>query len=546
MTSLNEFSKDKASIKDAEIGVETETETETVALQTTTSAPSNDGLFDTKDFDQVYLAKSRILSQAIDEIGFGKYQWALLFIAGFGWMSDNTWPVVTSLILSRLNEVDGVHPPTQKDAPFLTLAQNLGLLAGAAFWSISSDMFGRLWAFNYTFLITGVFSLVAGASPNFAAIGIFNALWSFGVGGNLPVDSAIFIESIPSSCQWLLTVMSAWWALGQVLVNLIAWGLLANFSCSDSKEPCLKDNNKGWRYLLFTMGGLTLFMFLIRFLFPLVESPGYLLAKGREQEAVQAVHKIAKYNKKESSLSVQDFHKIQTSLSNDSEFQTESDLVHTTKNSPTQELLKKVNFQTIRECFRSKRLILSSTLVISSWALIGLAFPLYNAFLPYYLESRGNANKPLSVYETYRNSLIVSTLGIPGSLLAGLLVELRIGRKGTLTLSLLLTGVFLFASTTAKTSNAYLGWNCAFTFVSDIMYGVLYAYTPEVFPSKVRGTAIGLASSANRVLGVFAPVIAMYANLTTSAPIFVSGALFLFAGLLTIFFPYEPRGKSSF
>ncbi|EPX72159.1 membrane transporter [Schizosaccharomyces octosporus yFS286] len=545
MTSLKESNKDKASIQNAEI--ETEIETETVPLQTTTSVSSNDDLFDSKDFDQVYLAKSRILSQAIDELGFGKYQWALLFIAGFGWMSDNSWPVVTSLILSRLNEVNGVHPPTPKDAPFLTLAQNLGFLAGASFWSISSDIFGRLWAFNYTFLITGVFSLVAGASPNFAAIGIFNSLWSFGVGGNLPVDSAIFIEAIPSSYQWLLTVMSAWWALGQVLVNLIAWGLVANYSCSDDKEPCYKENNKGWRYLLFTMGGLTLFMFLIRFLFPLVESPGYLLAKGREQEAVQAVHKIAKYNKKESSLSLQDFQKVQPSLSNTLESQTENDVLHTINNSPKKEALKRViNFQTIRECFRSKRLILSSTLVISSWALIGLAFPLYNAFLPYYLESRGNANKPLSVYETYRNSLIVSTLGVPGSLLAGILVELRIGRKGTLTLSLLLTGVFLFASTTAKTSNAYLGWNCAFTFVSDIMYGVLYAYTPEVFPSKVRGTAIGLASSANRVLGVFAPIIAMYANLTTSAPIFVSGALFLFAGLLTIFFPYEPRGKSSF
>lgn len=78
------------------------------------------------------------------------------------------------------------------------------------------------------------------------------------------------------------------------------------------------------------------------------------------------------------------------------------------------------------------------------------------------------------------------------------------------------------------------------------MYGVLYAYTPEVFFSRIRGTAVGLAASFNRVLGVFAPIIAIYANLQTSAPIFVSGALFIFAGFLTIFFPLEPRGKASY
>ena len=63
---------------------------------------------------------------------------------------------------------------------------------------------------------------------------------------------------------------------------------------------------------------------------------------------------------------------------------------------------------------------------------IGLAFPLYNAFIPSYLESRGDANKPLTVHETYRNTLIISILGIPGSLIGGILVELKIGRKGTL------------------------------------------------------------------------------------------------------------------
>lgn len=84
-----------------------------------------------------------------------------------------------------------------------------------------------------------------------------------------------------------------------------------------------------------------------------------------------------------------------------------------------------------------------------------------------------------------------------------------------------LTGVFLFASTTARSSNALLGWNCGYVMFSNvggqamykpadfkadcptqIMYGVLYAISPEIFPAKDRGTGNGLTATATRVFGV--------------------------------------------
>jgi MFS family permease len=101
--------------------------------------------------------------------------------------------------------------------------------------------------------------------------------------------------------------------------------------------------------------------------------------------------------------------------------------------------------------------------------------------------------------------LIIAVLGVPGALLGGALVEVKnFGRKGTLAISTVLTGVFLYASTTALTSNALLGWNCAFSFFSNIMYAVLYAYTPEIFPTKDRGTGNALTATANRIFGIMA------------------------------------------
>ena len=138
----------------------------------------------------------------------------------------------------------------------------------------------------------------------------------------------------------------------------------------------------------------------------------------------------------------------------------------------------------------------------------------------------------------------------------------RFGRKGALAVSTILTGVFLYATTTAKTSNALLGWNCAYNFFANIMYAVLYAYTPEIFPTKDRGTGNALTASTNRIFGIMAvsfslpvfqhktltiskPIIAMFANLETAAPVYTSGALFIAAGLLVIFLPFEPQGKAS-
>ena len=51
----------------------------------------------------------------------------------------------------------------------------------------------RRWAFNITLFITGVFATASGASPGFVALCSFAAVWSIGVGGNLPVDSAVFL-----------------------------------------------------------------------------------------------------------------------------------------------------------------------------------------------------------------------------------------------------------------------------------------------------------------------------------------------------------------
>ncbi|KAK0734902.1 major facilitator superfamily domain-containing protein [Lasiosphaeria miniovina] len=207
--------------------------------------------------------------------------------------------------------------------------------------------------------------------------------------------------------------------------------------------------------------------------------------------------------------------------------------------------LEEVKLERVRTLFETPRLALSTGLIMVIWAFIGLGYPLYNAFLPYIQASRGADFGDGSTYLTYRNSLIISVLGIPGALLGGVLVETRFGRKGTLALSTVLTGAFLSGSTTALTSQALLGWNCAFSLASNVMYAVLYSFTPELFPTPERGTGSALTATCNRVFGIMAPIVAMFANLQTDVPVYTSGALFICAGLLVLGLPFESRGKAA-
>ncbi|KAG8862221.1 hypothetical protein FRB96_001800 [Tulasnella sp. 330] len=438
--------------------------------------------------DPVYAAKAEVLNRAIQNIGFGHYQRWLFVVTGFGWLVDNLWPVVISIILTPV--ITEFH----FQGPYFELSQNIGLFVGAIVFGLGSDIWGRKVSFNSTLLVVGVFATAAAGSPDSIFLCVFSAFWSVGVGGNLPVDSAIFLEFLPGTHQYLLTVLSIWWAFGQLFASLIAWAVLPNLSCPVDVTDCPKSQNMGWRYYVIIMGVLMIILWAIRFfVFTLYESPKYLMGRGRDAEAVEVVHKVAALNGTTSNLTLRDL----------SRFDKAGPGVDISTQAAIERNVAKFNASHVRALFKTRTIAWSTTLVISIW-------------------------------------------GIPGAILAGWMVDLpKFGRKGALASSTLLTGVFLFASTTARSSNQLLGWNCAFTFTSNVMYGVLYAMTPELFPTKDRGTGNGLAATGNRIFGVFAPIVALKSNLESSSPIWISGALFIVAGFLALLLPLETRGKSA-
>ncbi|CAI6091745.1 hypothetical protein V2G26_003764 [Clonostachys chloroleuca] len=489
--------------------------------------------------DAVYEAKISILNEALIDIGMGPFQWKMFMMTGFGWFLDQLW----------MQAVTNIQPPVKLEfnverIAFLSVAKYSGLLVGASFWPMTADFIGRKLAFNVTLLITAIAGLVGAGMPSFGGIATLCAIVGFGSGGNQPVDSAIFLEFIPATHQNILVVQSGFWALGQVVANMVAWPFVANFSCPSAKD-CSFQSNLGWRYVFWTLGVGTIILFIARFSFRIYETPKYLLGRGRDDKVVEVIHKIAARDGKTTWLELAHFQAIDArlaALNLEATAGTEDDVNKTT----LRRSLDKFTPDKFKALFSTPRMALSTTLIMFLWMAVGMAFPLYNVFLPIYLQNRGVATGSSSLSITYRNLTIQALCGLPASFLGGYTSNLnRFGRKGTGCAVCLCTSLFLFLFTRAETQAAVLGFSCGVAFFQNLTLGLLYCYTPELFPAPIRGTGNGLSMLFNRSAGLGATLIGAYVGLNTSVPIWISAALFAVAGIVFVLLPYESRGKAA-
>ncbi|THV45208.1 hypothetical protein BGAL_0516g00020 [Botrytis galanthina] len=469
--------------------------------------------------------KSRILELAISDIGMGKYQWCLFVLCGMGWAADNLWLQGVALILPTSSVVYGV---SDQHVRYVTLVLNVGLSLGAFGWGFGSDKIGRRLGFNSTLIIAGIFAFMTGIAPNFIAEAAFLGVLGLGVGGSLPVDGTMFLEFLPHKDRIYLTLLSVWWPIGQVVASLFAWLFLgSNFEA-----------RRGLRLFLYTMGAITLAMAISRWFFDSIESPKFLLASNRQAEAVRSVRALAHKNGTKTWLTEE----ILNEIGGTAEV---TNVVNTSIKARVRQAIASFGPETkkqISPLFGNAELGVNTALLWIIWLCIGIGYPLFNSFLPQYLKG---GNKTESKSDTYRNYLIISTAAVPGSLLACYIVNVA-GRKIPMAFATMIAGVCFFLFTLRSDSSFQLGFGCAASFFQNIMFGILYAYTPETFPGSSRGTGCGIAHSLNRLGGIIAPLIAANVGASNpSIPIYVSGSLIIVAFLAMCCLRIETQNRQS-
>lgn len=262
-----------------------------------------------------------------------------------------------------------------------------------------------------------------------------------------------------------------WQPIGVTVASAIAYGTAAKpkWRC-DIKLPacnqvpngtacCTVSSNMGWRYLVIILGCMTLFVFFLRFVvFRFYESPKFLLSKGKEQEAIDVLHKIAKFNKAPPpELTIDMFREIDetSSLTSREPGQQPSTAAH------SKQVLKNVahSLSHLKALFTNK--LQTFIFVLLAIAYMGdyWSFNLAGSFLPIILL-RNNVATGGSVTSTYQQYLAIYTPGIIGAVFGLISVQLPlVGRKWSLVFSALCQGLSMALYTQVGTIAGYVGLN---------------------------------------------------------------------------------------
>jgi hypothetical protein len=252
------------------------------------------------------------------------------------------------------------------------------------------------------------------------------------------------------------------------------------------------------------------------------ESPKFLLSQGKEQEAIDVLVRITKFNRQPPpTLTVEHFQEVEAAYLalHPTDPSVEAPRNQATYSHVTKRALS--SLKNIKGIFATKLqsfifVLLAIAYMVCIQLLKGTyadlqgdywSFNLAGAFLPIILLRNNVDNGRGTVQDTYAQYVYIKLPGVIGAVLGLLAVDLPlVGRKWSLVFSAILQGMAMAMYTQVNTTAGYVGLN-AFAYVMQTLFNaILYASAPELFDTSFRGSASGMLSCLGRVAGIVAPI----------------------------------------
>lgn len=153
--------------------------------------------------------------------------------------------------------------------------------------------------------------------------------------------------------------------------------------------------------------------------------------------------------------------------------------------------------------------------------------------------------KGFSLIKSFGYVLIMTLAQLPGYFTAAWAIE-RFGRKFVLAVYLIGTAISAFLFGNAESTTLLITSGILLSFFNLGAWGGLYAYTPEQYPTVIRGTGSGSAAAFGRLGGVLGPLLVGYlvAQNTPISTIFTIFCISVFiAAFAVIFLGKETKNK---
>jgi putative MFS transporter len=395
------------------------------------------------------------------------------------------------LIGALLPSITAEWKLTPTEAGILLSFGYLGMFFGAVSSGLISDRIGRKYTMILMILIGSVFTGLCGLAWNYSSMAVFRIIAGFGLGGTLPIPAVYMSEYPPARYRGrFVGIVETAWVYGVILSIVLARIIMPQV---------------GWRSV-FTTSYIPLILIPI-ILYYAPESLRFL----EKKEKIDDIKNILRR------------HKL---IPNVEEISI---------------IIGKEEKTRIAVLFHEK--YLKRTLILwLLWAVLVYTYHGIFIWLPSIYAS-------IFKYEVVRSLewvLIITLAQVPGYYSAALILD-KVGRKGVLVSYLAIAGIgcFLLASTTQL--NLILIYSGVISFFNLGAWAGLYTYTPELYPTKLRGTGTGVAASIGRLAGILAPSATGYLFEVSGGSLLPAFTVFALAHIVaavsTMILGEETKGK---
>jgi putative MFS transporter len=426
------------------------------------------------------------MSHVLDDAPLSSFHKKLALFASGGPFLDG---YILSIIGVALVQVTPYMHLSDNEQGLVGASALIGIFLGAFVGGRLTDKFGRQLLFTIDLIAIIVFSVAQFFVDNSFWLIVLRLLIGMAVGADYPIATSLLAEFSPRKYRGpLLGAFVSMWFVGAAVAYIVGT-LLLRF-------------DTGWRWMLASATVPAVLIVLARLGTP--ESPRWLLKVGRGDEANEVLRKVFGPG-----VSIADLP------------------------------------EEVHENLRIKELITSGygkrmwfITIFWTCSIVPL-FGVY-AFAPKILDAL-NLKGPL---ENWGNVLI-TVMFLVGCVVACLLVD-RMGRRPLIIWSFLLSGVALvllgfFPNSGAGLIMALFAAYAVFIGGTQILQWV---YPNELFPTEVRGSAVGLASSLSRIgsaIGTYLVPLSL-SGLGIGTTMLIGGAITLIGALVSMAWAPETRG----
>ena len=450
-----------------------------------------------------YVRSKVSIDDVLNFIGFGPLQIIAYFLAGLTSLAFGFETLTFAFIDIPVQREWNLTGLQYAVIPSVTGVTNI---LGGFFYGCVSDNYGRVWPYALAAANIAVFSLASAFSPNFITMIALRALTSFGITGSVSMIYPTLAEFLPVRNRGKVLVLAFLiQAIGNCATAGLAWWLIPTFT------------KNGWRYLIIATAIPSFLTTVYRLVF-FIESPRFLIAKGKFAKARKTLSRMAWMNRK----NLNDF------LPEEREFQ----------------YMVSIETRTEETCLQSfsKFLVIFKPLYLRRTICVAIIYVVDN--VTYYASSLflPAVLKKLNVRSPYF-TIFVGFLGqIPGILLMSIIIEWKyVGRLNSLRFFTLLSVISFLLLAFVQTTVTIPVFTIFIYFSLTPIMPLLFTYMSECYPTPVRTFAASFFNNVTTVMTIIFSFVSGYLSDVSIPWLYptVWAGLLVFQFIVSLFLNYE-------